>query len=272
MDAPFLRPFEHRLQQAPVVPEVVRDAPHVGIRLQVLGFRQRRGTGAEAQHDLPSASAAGFGDQLDLPAAAGILPGDVVALDEVHAPFRVEAEDAAVVGGRVRCIAPEAVHIGIPHADGVRISCGMAEIRAVRDGQVPVRRHSGQAPHDMDAEFQAQAVDIVCQRPESRAACGAGEPVDRRQQPAESVHGQLGKGLIAVVDGRGLVPLDIHHDVLPAEGFQFTCHVFRVPADNVLRDGGTVAVPAVPAHGRCLRSHETPPFFPKRQYYIRETD
>ena len=271
VDAPFFRPLEHRLQQAPFVPEVVRDAPHVGIRLQVLRFGKRGGAGAEAEHDVPAAGAAGFGDQLDFPAAVGIFPGDVVALDEVHAPFRVEAENAVVIGGRFGQVAPETVHIGIPGADGVGVGRVLAEVRAVRDGQVPVRRHAGHSAHDVDAELQPQAVDIVRQRFEARAVRGAGEAVDRGGQPAVFIHGQLGKRLVAVVDGGGLVPLDVHHDVFPAEGFQLLRHVLRVAADDALRDGCTVAVPAVPAHGRCLRDHETPPFFPKRQYYTRET-
>ena len=55
----------------------------------MLGLLDRGGTGREGEHHFPPAAASGFGDQLDLTLTMGILPGDVVALDEVNTPFSI---------------------------------------------------------------------------------------------------------------------------------------------------------------------------------------
>ena len=97
---------------------------------------------------------------------------------------------------------------------------------------------------------------VVGQGLEARAVRGAGEAVHGGHEPAVFVHALLGEGLVGVGRGGGLVPLDVHHHVFPAVVLQVLSHVFGVLPDLGLVDGGAVAVPAVPAHGRILGNHE----------------
>ena len=255
MNAPFFRALEHAFQQPPVVPEIIGDTPHVGVGLQVLRLFQRRGAGGKAQDDFPSAVPAAFGDQFDFPPAARVFPDNIVALDEVDAPGGVQAENTVVIGFRVRCVAAQAVHVRIPVTDGMRIGRQMAGAVAVRDRQAPVRRGAGKAAHNMDAELQPQRMHIIRQGAETGPILCGREAVERRRQPAVSVHLQFGERLIRMVPGVGTGPLDVHNDVFPAKRLQEARHVLRVPADVRLGYGGAVAVPAVPAHGRRLSSH-----------------
>ena len=253
--APLLRALEHGLEQRPVVPEVVRHAPHGGPGLEVLGLLQRRGAGGEGKHDVPAAAPGGFGDDLDLPPAARVLPGDVVALDEIDAPGGVQAEDTGIVvrgGFRIR---PGAVHVRIPGADVVGIGRVPAAPFAVLDGQLPLGGFARDAAHDVDAEFQPQAVYVIRQRPEALPVLRGRETVDGWLQPAPAIQGERGERRVGVVDGGGLIPLDIDHDVLPAVFLQMGGHVFRVFAYGLLGDCRSPAVPAVPAHGRILCDH-----------------
>ena len=171
MDAPFFRPLKHPLEQPPLVPEVVRDAPHVRVFLQMLRLFQRRRAGRQRQHNVPSAGAAGVGNDLDFPLAVRIFARDVVTLDEIHAPFGVHAEDAVIVRARFGHIAPQAVHIRIPRADAVWIRDLVAALPAPQNRQVPMRRHPRHPAHDVDAEFQPQRMHIIRQRLEAFSAC-----------------------------------------------------------------------------------------------------
>lgn len=171
MDAPFLRPLKHPFEQPPLVPEVVRDAPHVRVFFQMLRLFQRRRAGRQRQHNVPPAGAASSGNDLDFPLAVRIFARDVVALDEIHAPFGVHAKDAVIVRARFGHIAPQAVHIGIPRADAVWIRDLVAALPAPQNRQVPMRRHPRHPAHDVDAEFQPQRMHIIRQRFEAFSAC-----------------------------------------------------------------------------------------------------
>ena len=118
-----------------------------------------------------------------------------------------------------------------------------------------VGRHAGHAAHDVDAELQAQAVDIIRQGLEACAVCGGGEAVHGGEETAIFVHIQGGEGLILVIERSGLIPLDVHHHILPAVVLQVLGHVVRILADDILGNSGAVAVPAVPAHRGMLCDH-----------------
>ena len=86
----------------------------------------------------------------------GVFAGDVVALDEVHAPLGIELEDAVIVALGQGMILLDAVHIRVPGADGIGVGhIGAGHVRAL-DRQAAVRRHAGQTAHDMNAEFEAK--------------------------------------------------------------------------------------------------------------------
>ena len=178
---------------------------------------------------------------------------DVVALDEIHAPGGVQRNDGIIVRLPGPAV-PEAVHIRVPAANGGRVRRPIRRDLAAQDRPVVVGGDAGNAPHDVDAEFQAQTVDVVRQRLEPRAARAAGEPLRVRQQPGVPVHLHLAEGniLVRLPHGPGLmgVPLDIHHHVFPAEGLQFFRQDGGVGPHLFLGNGGVVVVVAVPPHGR----------------------
>ena len=221
----------------------------------MLRLFQRRRPGGEAQHHVPAAAAAGFGDDLDFPPAMRIFPGDVVHLHVIHAPGGVQRKNAVIIRPDLRQLAAQAVHIRVPGAHRIGIRRLGAGSPAAVNGQAPVSRHPRQAPHDMNAKLQPKAVHILRQGPEARAVRRAGEAVYRRQQPAIIVHGQFREGLIFVGIRRGLIPLNVHHNIFPAEFFQMFRHVIRVLANGFLVHRRAVAIPAVPPHGRRFRDH-----------------
>ena len=89
---PDLAAGEHIFQQGPVVPEIVGDAPHIGVLTQVPCLFHRRRAGRKAQHDGPPAAVDGPADHLDIMrrrVAAGFGHAgmsDVVHLYKIHAP------------------------------------------------------------------------------------------------------------------------------------------------------------------------------------------
>ena len=252
---PLLRPLKHPLEQPPFVPEVVRDAPHVRVFLQMLRLLQRRGAGRQRQHNVPSAGAAGVGNDLDFPLAVRIFARNVVALDEIHAPLGVHAEDAVIIRAGFGHVAPQAVHIGIPRADAVRVCDLVAALPAIQDRQMPMRRHPRHSAHDVDAEFQPQRMDIIRQRLEALSARRRRESPRRGLQAPVFIHRQFSKRLISVARRGRLIPLNVHNDVLPAELLQVLRHVRRVLPHGCLVHRRAVAVPAVPSHRGRLCNH-----------------
>ena len=120
MTLPDLAAGKHVFQQGPVIPEIVGDAPHVGVLAQVPCLFHRRGAGRKAQHDRASAAVDGPADHFDLMRRrisagfghAGV--GDVVHFHQIHAPGGVQFKKTVVICLRARTILPRAEHITIP--------------------------------------------------------------------------------------------------------------------------------------------------------------
>ncbi len=262
MVLPELAAAEHGLQQAPVVPEVVGDAPHVGVLLIVPRLLHHGGAGGQGEDHGPSRLGDGPGEHLHL-MLPGVGPGavlhqvvgvaDVVALDEIHAPGGVELDDGIVI--RLPGLAvPQAVHIRVPAAHGGGVRRQVRRQGGPLDLPMGVGGGAGDTPHDMDAEFQPQAVDVLRQRGKAPASLRGGEPLRVRQEAGIFVHLQHAEGNVLKLLPHGAgpmgVPLDIHHHVLPAEGTELLRHHLGIGADLGLGDGGVVVVVAVPPHGR----------------------
>src|ERR1035441_2243562 len=77
------------VEQPPLNPEIVGDAPHVGVLAQELDILRARGSGGKAQYDGPPRLQDCLVNRQDLVTMDG--PQDVVGLDEIHAPSGVEA-------------------------------------------------------------------------------------------------------------------------------------------------------------------------------------
>ena len=261
MVAPELAPLEHRGHVRPFVPQIVGDPPHVGVAGIVPGLFHQRRPRRQGQDDRPPAAQDRVVQHFHLMGGAvgvlgvGVGVGDVVALDEVHPPAGILGDQVVVVvlGGGV--VGPHAVHVRVPAADAARVGqVGGGDPRRAVDGQVPVGRRPGDAPHDVDAELQPQAVDIVGQRAEPPPPGRGGEAGRVGLQPAELVHGVVAEGdvLVFLPAGAGVfgVPLDVHHHIGPAIGFQLPGQHLGVGPDGLLGDGGVVKIIAVPPHGR----------------------
>ena len=120
--------------------------------------------------------------------------------------------------------------------------------RVPSKGGVLVDRLTRDAAHGVDAELEAEVVDRTGEWPEPLATSRRGKAVDRRQQPAESVHLEGDERPVDRGSGLRLVPLDVDHDVLPAVRSQMRGHVRGALDHLVLGDTGAVDIPAVPAH------------------------
>ncbi|MNC55066.1 hypothetical protein D3C75_1045770 [compost metagenome] len=116
-----------------------------------------------------------------------------------------------------------------------------------------MHRLAGDAPHNVDAEFEAHFMNAVRKRLEPFASGRGRKPVGRRDQPGISVHFQGDKRAVSGGMGARLIPLDVHHHILPTEGLQMLRHVAGIAQNLLLGHACAVAIPAVPAHGRSCR-------------------
>ena len=222
---PHLTALEHIFQQVPPVPEVVGDPPHVGVFAQVPGLFDHRRAGGQAEHHGPAALVDGLADHLDFllrgvgGVGVGVGVADVVHLDEVHPPGGVQLEDGVVIGLGPGLRGVDAVHVRVPPADGVGRGNLVAGGVRPQHRQVLVHRQPGHPPHDVDAELQAQVVDLLGDGAKTLALPGGGEPLRGGEESAVLVHGKPGEGHVvgALLPGVGLAPLDVADHVLPAE-------------------------------------------------------
>ena len=121
VDTPFSARSNMPLRKIPVVPEIVRDPPHIGILLEMLCFFDRGRTRRKTQHDVPPAAAAGLRNQFNLSPAVRIFPCDVITFYKINTPLRIQPENTLIICPCRRMILTRAVHIRIPLADRVRI-------------------------------------------------------------------------------------------------------------------------------------------------------
>ena len=233
----------------PVVPEIIGDAPQVCVRQNVLGIGNRRLAGRGAEHDGAAAAVNGVADQLHL--GGVIRPGEVVHLDVVHAPPGPQP-GARIIPRGAGGIAAHTEHVGAPFAEVVGVCGGGGGERGAFDGQVGGDGAARDAAHDVDAELQAERVNRVGQRLETRAVSGGGKAVGRGNHAAEGVHRErgVGAGVAVVVMRAGVGPAVVHDDGVPADGEHLVREVMGVRQHLGLDDVVAKAVVAVPAHRR----------------------
>ena len=93
--APGMGLVEHGVHVAPVVPEVVHHAPHVGVGKAFLGVGVLGLAGTDGEHDGTARLVDGAAYHVQL---VGVeRTGKVVNLDEIDTPLGVEVHDAVVV-------------------------------------------------------------------------------------------------------------------------------------------------------------------------------
>ena len=241
------------VQLAPVVPEVIHRAPHVGVRLHVVHLLHRCFARGDAQHDGTPALVDGLADHLDFRRV--IRTGKVINLHEVHSPLGIHVKAGIVILLRPRLAVVHLVVVTKPSASGIVAGNHVAgnAVRAFHR-QFPLRRHFGQAAHQMDTKFQSLSMHIIGQGTETHTVGCGREAVERRGVAAILVHHIDGVGLVVAT---GLVvlhkPTDIHHHILPAIRGQMLRHVVGVLLHLALHHGRPVAVPRVPPHRRGQR-------------------
>ena len=277
MVLPELAAVEHRAHILPFVPQVVGDAPHVGVLRIVPRLLDQRRARRKRQHDVPPAVQDRVVQVLDLGAAAvgrvrvHVGVGDVVALDEIDAPRRIHGDQVVVIRLRPGVPGAHAVHVGVPAADAGRVGQVGGRVGRAVHGQAAVRRRARDAAHDVDAELEAKAVHIVGQRAEAPAP-GRGREARRvRLKAAVLVHGVVAEGDVLELRtaGPGVlgVPLDVNDDILPAIGLELPRQHLGIGAHVGFGHGRVVIVVAVPPHRRGERSggmrekHGGPPCF-----------
>ncbi|MNV64661.1 hypothetical protein D3C71_1573140 [compost metagenome] len=158
----------------------------------------RRGTRRQAEHYVTSAFGDGVRDELNLVLVGIVQPGsgDVVHLHEIDAPSGVHFEEGVIVSLRALLRGVHAVHVRVPRTNGVRMGNRTGGCRAALDRCIGMDRLARNAAHNVDAEFQAEAVHVFSQRREAPAVCGGREAVDRRDQAGILVHLQRHEGAV----------------------------------------------------------------------------
>ena len=81
------------------------------------------------------------------------LAGNVVALDEIYAPFRIQPKEAIVIFFGSFFCGVHAVHIRVPMADAIGFGDLPGSFGATEDFGIPMHGLARNAAHDMDAEF-----------------------------------------------------------------------------------------------------------------------
>ena len=108
--APAVGHSESGLKLGPVVPEIARGAPHIGIGGDMRGLADRRLAGRSAEQHRPPAFANGQMNRRNL--GGMIRGGQVVHLHQVHPPGGVLAEDRVVPAG----VSPRTPYMNGHHA------------------------------------------------------------------------------------------------------------------------------------------------------------
>ena len=174
MILPEFASVEHVFEQIPVIPEVICDPPHISIGLIVPCFVDQSRSRRKGKDDRVFTALDGFCEHFDLMTpriwVGGVEIGvaDVVALDKIYAPGSIQFQERIVISLSFGGVA-HAVHIRIPSADGawirhIRCVCVGSEHRGMQ-----VSSNPRDAAHDMDSEFQPQAVNVFRQRSKSPA-------------------------------------------------------------------------------------------------------
>ena len=151
---PLFTTLKHIIEQFPVIPEIIGNTPHIGRLLVKLCLFQQRRPRRKAQDHLSAAIVQSFTQQDQFTFFMRQFSGDVIALDKVYAPLRIQFEDTVVVLPRAFLLRIHAVHIGIPVADAVCLCHFSCRMFRTKDRCIPMYRLSGDTAHDMDTEFQ----------------------------------------------------------------------------------------------------------------------
>ena len=148
---------EHILKKRPGIPEVVCNAPHVGIFCIPFRLCNLRRSGGERQDDRPVTFFYCFMKHTDLGMCSrGIFTADVITFDKIHSPSSVQFEQRIIIQLGFRDVRAQTVHIRIPAADVGRIRNFIRCKVRPEDRHMTMCRKTRDAPHYVDPEFQSE--------------------------------------------------------------------------------------------------------------------
>lgn len=98
----------------------------------------------------------GFAEHYQLAFLVREFTADIVHLDEIHAPFPVELEQAVVVFPGALLLGVHAVHVSIPLAYAGSLGDLTGGSGSPLDRGIAVNRLARDSAHDMNAELQSQ--------------------------------------------------------------------------------------------------------------------
>src|SRR5208282_6227168 len=101
------------LVAVPDIPNVIGDAPHLGVAAEFEGFIDRSGAGGEAEDDGPRNFAKREADHANFVRLVR-MTGNAIDFEEVDAPVGVEFGDGIVIGLRGGGAGFEAVVVCVP--------------------------------------------------------------------------------------------------------------------------------------------------------------
>ena len=212
-----------------------------------------------------------FAEHNQLRLFVGQLTADIVHLYKIHAPARVQLKNAVVISPRAVLADVYSVHIGIPRAYAVEPCDITRGLIASLYREIVTYCLTGYASHNVNPEFQTQRVNILRERRKALSARRRRKSVLGGYHPRILVDTKVGERVIFVTVSRRLVPLDVHHDILPTVLLKIFRHKFGVGAYGSLIYRSSVAVPAVPPHGRRFCNHTFPPYFNLKFFATRPT-
>ena len=262
MVLPQFTAFKHIQEQLPFIPEIIGYPPHIGIFFIMPGLFDEGRSRGKAQHNRPAAFFNGLMKHFDFVGRGiriffiQVSVADIIAFDIIHTPLCIKGKEGIVVSLTAFFLPAQAVHVRIPAADRGRISNLIRRLAASQHRKMLLRRRPGNPPHNMNAEFQPQAVYVIRQRPEARSTRCRGKTLRTGEQSSVFVHFQFAERNILVLIPHASrtvrIPLDIHHHIFPAKLLQMGGHIIRISLHLFLIYRGIIIIIAVPAHGRCL--------------------
>ena len=204
-------------KRRPVVPEIVADAPHVGVAHHVLGRREDRFTGRQAEHHGAAGAVDGRAHRLDLRLVVEIGPAQVIHLHEIDAPGGDQREDRIVVllGPGLRSCRRRTCRCSRGRRC-CRSAMSAGVVRRALDRRVLRHRLARNSAHEVQAELQTLAMDIVGERLESaprspRRETGWSPAAAAPTHPCTS----FAPGPVIEARRVRLVPLDVDGDDTP---------------------------------------------------------
>ncbi len=158
---PVSQPRELFMQRRPIVPEIIADAPEVGVLHHVFGSGQRSFARRQTQHHRSPRSINRAADGFNLLFIRVIGSAQIVHLHVIHTPRRDQFKHRIVIRLRARLAHVHTEHIGIPFADAVRIRDVARAIARALDQRIFAHRLSRNAAHQMNSKLQSEAVNII---------------------------------------------------------------------------------------------------------------